>query len=90
MKSKVKDKYFTLDLINVILGICLVIASIIVLIDVRNNQEFVPYIILLGSIINILSGMKGLKQKNKRKLLLPVGGVLFIMSLMIFLGFGGF
>lgn len=90
MKSKVKDEYFTIDMINVILCMILLVLSIIILVDVKQNQEFIPQVILLGSIINILSGIKGLKQKNKRKLLLPVGVILFIMSLMIFLGFGGF
>lgn len=90
MKSKMRDKYFTIDIINVILCSAILILSAIFLIDITQHEELVAYIILLGGVVNMLSGIKGLKKNNSGKLLLVISAVLFIMLALIFFGFGGF
>lgn len=84
-----KEKYFVIDIIVVILCIILLVLSCIFLTDIRQNEELIAYIIMVGAAINMFVGSKGLMQKNKRKYLLPVSVLLFIMSLLIFFGFGG-
>ncbi|MBA4686650.1 hypothetical protein [Candidatus Galacturonibacter soehngenii] len=84
-----KEKYFVIDIIVVILCIILLVLSCIFLTDIRQNEELIAYILMVGAAINMFVGSKGLMQKNKRKYLLPVSVLLFIMSLLIFFGFGG-
>jgi hypothetical protein len=68
----------------------MLILAIVALIDLNNNAWLFPYVILLGSIVNILSGFKGMKQNKKGKFSMFGGGILLIIALMIFGGFGGF
>lgn len=84
-----KEKYFVIDIIVVILCIILLVLSCIFLTDIKQNEELIAYILMVGAAINMFVGSKGLMQKNKRKYLLPVSVLLFIMSLLIFFGFGG-
>ncbi|MFA9377102.1 MAG: hypothetical protein ACERKZ_10165 [Lachnotalea sp.] len=90
MKFKVKDKYFVIDIINVVLCIIMLIVSMIVILDLQNKVWLFPCVIMLGAIINILAGFKSMKQNKKGKLALFGGIILFIIALMIFFGFGGF
>lgn len=84
-----KDKYFLIDIIVVILCIILLVLSCVFLTDIGKNEEVIAYILMAGATINLLVGSKGLKQKNIKKYLLLVFVPLFIMSFMIFFGFGG-
>jgi hypothetical protein len=90
MKSKIKDNYFILDVTNVILCTVMLGMSIIALINIENNVVLFPYIILMGAIVNILAGLKRVIQVNKGKIYLFGGIFLFVISLMLFMGFGGF
>ncbi|PXV90244.1 hypothetical protein C8E03_105152 [Lachnotalea glycerini] len=90
MKSKIKDNYFILDVTNVILCTVMLGMSIIALINIENNAVLFPYIILMGAIVNILAGLKRVIQVNKGKIYLFGGIFLFVISLMLFMGFGGF
>lgn len=82
--------FVLIDIIQVIISMVLIILTVIVLIDVKQNEDFMVYIILAGGIINMLIGIKGLLQKNSKKYLLPVSAILYIMCVLIFFGFGGF
>lgn len=84
-----KDKYFVIDIIVVILCVILLMLSCVFLTDIKQYEEMIAYILAVGGAVNLLVGSKGLKQKTKRKYLLPVSVLLFIMSLMIFFGIGG-
>lgn len=90
MKSKFKDKYFVIDIVNIIFSVIMLILSIIALLDLHNKAWLFPYIIMIGAIVNMLSGFKSMKQNKKGKLSLFGGVMLFVIALMIFLGFGGF
>lgn len=74
---------------NVILCIILLLLSFILFIDIKQNQELIGYILLIGACINLFKGFRGMNIGNSRRFLLPVSIVLLIMSLLSFLNFGG-
>lgn len=90
MKSKYKDKYFIIDIVNIILSTIMLIVAIIVFLDLQNRVWLFPYVIMIGAIVNMMSGLKSMKQNKKGKLSLFSGVMLFVIALLIFGGFGGF
>lgn len=90
MKTIGKDKYFALDLIRTILCTIMLVLAIFSFTNMGEYDFLFPYVILIGAIINTLTGIKALKQKTKGKFLLVVSVILFIIASISFLGFGGF
>jgi hypothetical protein len=82
MKSKIKDQYFAIDVVNLILCILIIVSSVIAFIDINNNVWMLPYIIFIGAIVNMMAGFKSLKQ-NKKGILLLLGGTILLAIALI-------
>lgn len=90
MKVKSNNQYVAIDIVNIVLCICMLGLVTFALLDLQNKVWLFPYIIMIGAIVNILSGFKAMKQNKRGKISMFGGGILFAIALMIFRGFGGF
>lgn len=91
MRPRINKVYFAVDIINMVICVIILLLSVFAFLDVKGRIVLFPYIILLGSIVNALFGYKEVKQKDKKsKVFFAAAGILFIISLLIFAGVGGF
>lgn len=91
MKPRINKMYFAVDIVNMFLCVIILLLSVFTFLDVTERTIFFPYIILLGSIVNALFGYKEVRQKDKKsRVFFAAASILFIVSLLIFAGFGGF
>lgn len=90
MKAIRNHKYFVLDVVNMVLGGILILLGIYAFVDITMHQQLLPFILLIGGIINIGNSCR---QEANPKALTPfyiiMGYLCIVMACIIWMGFGG-